>query len=195
MIAENAVATCRQPSLPMKPDLDRWLADPTLRVVHRRESSASPEQLWGAACAVRLSDTARLGRLVRWRIPGTTPDISFDELFRSPPFIVLDGDQAGALVSGLVGRIWTLRRDYPQLSEPEQFQDWSTSGTVKVLLSNWIEPAEGARTALVSESRVLALGIQGRIGLGLVRPLIAAFGDLIGSDGIGAAVALAEDGA
>ncbi|HTX46767.1 MAG TPA: hypothetical protein VMD48_10825, partial [Solirubrobacteraceae bacterium] len=118
-----------------------------------------------------------------------------DELFRNPPFIVLDGDQPGALLSGLVGRIWTLRRDYPQLSEPEQFQAWSTTGTVKVLLSNWIEPAEGARTALVSESRVLALGVQGRIGLGLVRPLIAAFGDLIGSEGLRAAVALAEQGA
>ena len=30
-------------------------------------------------------------------------------------------EEEHALVSGLVGRIWTLRRDYPQLGSPEEF--------------------------------------------------------------------------
>jgi hypothetical protein len=177
----------------MRPDLDRWLPEPALRVAHRRESPADAERLWAAASAVRLADAARLGRLVRWRIPGLKPDLRFDELFRSPPFIVLDGEQPGALVSGLVGRIWTLRRDYPELSDAQQFRDWSVPGTARVLFSNWVEPAGEARSALVSEVRVHAIGMQGRVGLALVRPVVAAFHDLIGSEGIGAAIRLAEE--
>lgn len=183
-----------RPDPDVGPELDHWLPDCALRVVHRRESSASPEQLWEAARAVRLCDAALLGRLVRWRIPGTPPKISFDELFRQPPFTVLDGDRDGQtrLVCGLVGRIWTLRRDYPQLTDPEEFRGWSQSGTARVLLANWVEPLDGGRTALVSESRVEAIGAQGRLGLAAVRPLVGAFQQLIASDGVEAAVRRAE---
>jgi hypothetical protein len=175
----------------VEPDLDHWLPDAALRVVHRRESSATPERLWEAARTVRLADTSLLGRLVRWRIPGTKPSLSYDELFRSPPFIVLDEDER-ALVSGLVGRIWTLRRDYPLLDDPEEFRDWSRGGTARVAFVNWVGTAENGRAVLTSESRVQPMGAQGRIGLGAVRPLIRGFHNLVGSDGIEAAVRLAE---
>src|ERR1019366_774140 len=88
----------------VKPDLDRWLAGPALRVTHRRESTASADQLWEAARSVRLSDTAMLGRLIRWRIPGVGRNDYFDDLFRQPPFIVLDDDDERVLISGVVGR-------------------------------------------------------------------------------------------
>ena len=65
------------------PDLDAWLPNPSIRVSHRRETSASAERLWEAAQAVRLNDSRRLGRLVRWRIPGLAPDLAFDEMFRA----------------------------------------------------------------------------------------------------------------
>lgn len=176
------------------PELDHWLPDCALRVVHRRESNAPVERLWEAACGVRLCDAALLGRLVRWRIPGTPPKISFDELFRQPPFMVLEGDRDGKtrLVCGLVGRIWTLRRDYPQLTDPEEFRGWSQPGTARVLLANWVQPIGGGRTALVSESRVEAIGAQGRLGLAAVRPLVRGFQQLVASDGIEAAVRGAE---
>jgi hypothetical protein len=178
----------------MKPDLDHWLPDHAIRVSHRRESSAGPERLWEAARTVRLSDTSLLGRLVRWRIPGVPLESTFDELFRRPPFAVLH-DEDGALVSGLVGRIWTLRRDYPLLADPEEFRSWRTPGTARVVFGNWIEPGVGrGRAALVSESRVEAIGAQGRLGLTAVRPLVAAFQYLVGSDGIEAAVRSAERG-
>jgi hypothetical protein len=174
------------------PNLDHWLPKPSIRVAHRRESDASPERLWEAARTVRLADARRLGRIVRWRIPGLAPDVSFDELFREPPFIVLEEDAEQALVSGLVGRIWTLRRDYPRLSDPEEFREWSTSGTARVVFANWVEQTSSGRAALQSEVRVEAIGAQGRVGLAAVRPLVAAFGNLIGSDGIETAVRLAE---
>jgi hypothetical protein len=177
--------------LKVEPDLDYWLPDAALRIVHRRESRATPERLWEAARSVRLCDTTLLGRLVRWRIPGTTPDLSFDELFRSPPFIVLDEDDR-SLLSGLVGRIWTLRRDYPQLADPEEFREWSRGGTARVAFAHWVATAEDGRAVLASESRVQPIGVQGRIGLGAVRPLVRGFHNLVGSDGIEAAVRLAE---
>ena len=44
----------------------------------------------------------------------------------------------------------------------------------------------------MSETRVQAIGAQGRLGLAAVRPLVNAFQSLVGSDGIEAAVRGAE---
>lgn len=130
---------------------------------------------------------------MRWRIPGLPADISFDQLFRAPPFIVLSEVEGHALVSGLVGRIWTLRRDYPRLNDPTEFREWSTPGTARVLFANWIESAfANEHATLHSEARVEAIGAQGRVGVAAVRPLVSAFGNLVGSDGIEAAVKRAE---
>jgi hypothetical protein len=174
------------------PDLDRWLSEPAIRVSHRRRSGAPPDYLWDAALAVTLQQTSLLGRLVRWRIPGTPAEISFDELFRNPPFLVLD-EAEHMLVSGLVGRIWTLRRDYPELATPEAYRSFSERGTARVLFANWIDAgADGESATLSSEVRVEAIGAQGRIGVAAVRPLVRAFEHLIGTDGIEAAVRRAE---
>ena len=170
----------------MTPDLDHWLARPTLRVAHARGTNAGAEALWEAARAVRLSDAGLLGRLVRWRIPGTPAQVSFEQMFSAPPFIVLEKEPR-ALISGLVGRIWTFRRDYPQLSGPDEFRRWSESGTARVLFAHWVDD-----TTLVSETRVEAFGARGRAGLAALRPLVRAFHHLIFSDGLGAAVRRAE---
>ena len=174
------------------PDLDHWLAKPSMRVAHRRESDAPPERLWQASREVKLTDTRRLGRIVRWRIPDLAPELTFDEMFRAPPFIVLAEEENRELLSGLVGRIWTLRRDYPRLTDPEEFREWSTGGTARVLFANWVEQTPSGRAALHSEIRVEAIGAQGRVGVAAVRPLVSAFGNLVGSDGIESAVRLAE---
>jgi hypothetical protein len=174
------------------PDLDRWLHDADLHVAYHRHSRVSAPVLWDAARQLPLSDTGRLGRLVRWRIPGLERDVNFDGLFRHPPFIVLEESET-ALVSGLVGRIWTLRRDYPQLGTPDEFRDWSRRGTVRVAFAHWAQSAPGGSTLSV-DVRVQAIGAQGRIGLSAVRPLVRAFANLIGSEGIAAAVSRAENG-
>ena len=175
------------------PDLDKWLAKPALRVVHRRESSVSAARLWEAAREVRLSDTAMLGRLVRWRIPGLARDLRYDGLFRQPPFMVLEEGEH-ALVSGLVGRIWTLRRDYPRLDSPDEFSQWSRGGTARVVIASWAMPRDGGGSVLTAEARVEAVGAQGRLGVAAVRPIVRAFQQLVGSEGINAAVRRAERG-
>lgn len=180
------------PETSLTPDLDHWLAKPTMRVAHRRETRASAQAVWEAARGIRLSDTRLLGRLVRWRIPGVPAHTSFDELFRAPPFTALHEEDERALVSGLVGRIWTLRRDYPELHDPEEFRAWSEPGTARVLFANWIEERAPANVVLRAEVRVEAIGAQGRVGVAAVRPLVAGFGYLVGSDGIDLAVKRAE---
>jgi hypothetical protein len=175
-----------------KPDLDRWLSEPSLRVAHRRESAADADRLWEAAQRVRVADVGLLGRLVRWRIPGVPTEMSFDQVFRSQPFIVLDDGDGQSLVSGLVGRIWTLRRDYPKLREPNEYRSWEVSGTAKVLFANWVEPLPADRSALCMEARVRGIGAKGRVGVAAVRPLVSRFQQLIATEGIQAAVRLAE---
>jgi hypothetical protein len=173
------------------PDLDAWLPDPALRVSHRRASHASPDELWTAAMQVRLADTGLLGRLVRWRIPGLERDEGFDALFREPPFLVLQNGER-ALVSGLVGRIWTLRRDYPELHSADEFRAWSHRGTARVVFANWVAPAGDGGSELCAEVRVQAFGVQGRVGVAAVRPLVGRFQGLVGSEGLRAAVRRAE---
>lgn len=173
------------------PDLDKWLAKPALRVVHRRESRVPAAELWEAAREVRLAETAVLGRLVRWRIPGLARDLRYEELFRQSPFLALDEDEH-ALVSGLVGRIWTLRRDYPELGSPEEFAEWSQGGTARVVIANWAADRDGGGSVLTAEARVEPVGAQGRLGVAAVRPVVRGFQNLVGSDGINAAVRRAE---
>jgi hypothetical protein len=165
------------------PNLDAWLADPSTRTVHRRVARADQDALWRAMGTVRLSECRMLGRLVRWRIPGEPAQITFRELLRRDPFSVLDEGERWS-VSGLVGRIWTLRRDYPHLADADAFRDWHRGGTAKVLFAHWVEPAGAGRSAVVSEVRVAVADLQGRIGLRLVRPLVASFEPLIGNEAL-----------
>jgi hypothetical protein len=158
----------------MTPDLDRWLPDPQVRTRHRLSAEAGADRLWHAAETIRLRDAPALGRAVRWRIPGTTSDLPFRDLFRQYPFAVIDeGDRWS--VSGMCGRIWTLRRDYPRIEGAEDFLGWDERGTVRVLLAHWIEQDGPGRSALVSEARIKP--VNGRAGLRL-RALWAVVGHL-----------------
>lgn len=155
-------------------ELDQWLPDPQVRTRHRFSAEAEADRLWHAAESVRLRDAPTLGRAVRWRIPGTTPDLRFRDLFRQYPFAVID-EGARWSVSGMCGRIWTLRRDYPRIAGMEDFLAWDERGTVRVLLAHWIEGDGPDQNALVSETRIQP--VNGRAGLRL-RGLWAVVGHL-----------------
>src|SRR5262245_40248836 len=102
------------------PDLDTWISDAAICTRQRRSAHAPADRLWHEAAGVRVGDAPVLGRAVRWRIPGTASEMTFRELFRRYPFVVLD-EGVDWSVSGLCGRIWTLRRDYPRIDGPEGF--------------------------------------------------------------------------
>jgi hypothetical protein len=171
--------------------LDAWLPTATIRTQHRRTSTAPPAQLWESARAVRLADTRTLGRLVRWRIPGTGAGTTFDRLLRAYPFTLLEEGEH-LIVSGLCGRIWTLARDYPRLEAPPAFRDWREPGTVRVLIAHWLEPLADGRTEIVSEARVAAVDRTAALRLRALWLVVGPFDHLVGAEGLTVAVRRAE---
>jgi hypothetical protein len=172
------------------PALDHWLPDAAVRVAHHRAARCSPQELWAAAGRVALEDTRVLGQLVRWRIPGLPADLRYVDLLRSDPFVALEHNE-WSLLSGLCGRIWTLRRDYPRLDGPEAFRAFDRSGQVRVLYANWVTAAPTG-AVLHAEVRVSPTDTRGRLGLTAVRPLIATFQNLIATEALTAAVRTAQ---
>ena len=173
-------------------DLDHWLDTPVVRTRHRRESPADPAALWSAAGTVRLRDCRLLGRLIRARIPGLSASLTFDELFHGDPFIVLD-EGPTHLLSGLCGRIWTVRRDFTVPDDPGDFRTWRMPGTSRVLFASWAEPAPGGGSALVSEVRVAAVDRRAALYVRGLGPFIAAFQGLVAIEPLSLAAQRATD--
>jgi hypothetical protein len=174
-----------------EPDLDRWLGDPEIRTIHRRSAAVDPEALWHAAEAVTVGELPTLGRVVRWRIPGTPADLPLRDLFRRYPFVVLEeGDEWS--VSGMCGKVWTLKRDYPRLAGAGDFEGWDEAGSVRILFAHWIEQDEDGVPALVSESRVKAVDRRGKLRMRALWAALGRFERLIGGEGLRRAAELAE---
>jgi hypothetical protein len=159
-----------------------WLPSAEVVTHHCRAAATAPGALWDAARSIRLDDTGALGRLVRWRIPGTPGDLPYAELFARQPFTVLEeGDDWS--VSGLCGPIWTLARDYPELRDREEFLRWAAPGTVRVGFAHWVEPApEGAGAVLCSEARVQAVDRRAALRLRSLWLAVGPFERLIGAE-------------
>jgi hypothetical protein len=172
--------------------LDDWLPDPVVRTRHRRRAAAAPDELWQAARGVRIGETGTLGRLVRWRMPGTSPQQTFAGLLSEYPFMVLDQGERWS-VSGLCGRIWTLNRDYPPLSGPEEFRAWTEPGTVRVVFGHWVEPVGDGRSEILSEARVAPVDRAAELRLRSLWVLVGVFERLIGAESLALAAARAED--
>lgn len=175
----------------MEPDLDRWIAEPQVRTRHRRLAHADPDTLWNAAETVQVCDAPMIGRLVRWRIPGTPRNLRYRELFRRYPFTVLEEGEHWT-VSGLCGRLWTIQRDYPKIGGAEEFLAWNKPGTVKVLFAHWAAPDGDGRSVLVSESRVMPVDRRAGIRLRALWAVMSRFERLIGGEALKAAVKRAE---
>lgn len=162
-----------------------------MRTRHQRAVDADPEALWHAAESVRLRDTPVLGRAVRWRIPGTGADVAYRDLFRAYPFTVLEeGDRWTA--SGLAGRIWTLRRDYPRLHGADDFLSWDKPGTVRVLLAHWVESGRRGQPALVSEARVKPVDRRAALLLRATWATVGRFERMIGGEALRVAAGRVE---
>src|SRR4051812_29290993 len=171
--------------------LDAWLGSPVVRSHHRRHADADPAALWECATEVRLRDTGSLGRLVRWRIPGLAADLTYHELFRGYPFVVLEEDSR-LLVSGLCGRIWTLARDYPRLSNAGDFEGWDEPGTVRVAFGHWVEEGTDGASELVSEARVEPVDRSAALRMRALWTVIGGFERLVGGEALALAARAAE---
>jgi hypothetical protein len=175
-------------------DLDAWLPEPQVRTRHRRVARAPVQDLWAAAGAVRLDEARTLGRLVRWRIPGLAPDTRFQAMLAAPPFTLL-GEGPTWSVSGLVGKIWTLRHDYPVLADAEAFRSWREPDSVRVLFAHWAEPEPGGGSVLVHEARVAPTDRRAALRLRGLWAVVGAFERFIGAEALVLAADHAEAGA
>ena len=160
----------------------------------RRAAAVPRERLWHAAEAVLVSDAPTLGRVLRWRIPGTPAELPFREVFRRYPFSVLDeGD--GWSISGLAGRVWSLR---PRLSRARRRRRVSATGTspdtVRVLFAHWVEDDGDDGSALVSESRVQPVDRSARWRMRALWGTVGRFERLIGGEALTAATRRATEG-
>jgi hypothetical protein len=133
-----------------------------------------------------VRDCRVLGRLIRARIAGVQAAVTFDELFRTAPFNLLDAGPTYAL-SGLCGRIWAARGDFAVLSDPAEFDTWDVPGTARVLFANWAEPTQDG-AALVSEVRVGAVDGRAARYVRALKPFIGAFQGLVGAEPLSIAV-------
>ena len=166
--------------------LDAWLDSPVVRTHHRHGAAMDPEALWERATEVRLRDTGSIGRLVRWRIPGLPPELTYHDLFRHYPFVVLEEDER-LLMSGLCGRIWTLARDYPRLSDADEFRAWREPGTVRVAFAHWVEPGADGTSELVSEARVQPVDRSAALRMRALWAVIGGFERLVGGEALAVA--------
>jgi hypothetical protein len=176
-------------------DLDAWL--PVAQVVtrHKREARADADTLWAAARGVRLDHTGTIGRMVRWRIPGVPADQSFMGLLAEDPFTVLDEGPHHS-ISGLCGRIWTLQRDYGDLSGPDDFVAWDAPRTVRVLFAHWVTPGpDGDSSTLHSEARVAPTDTVAAMRLRVLWMALGPFERLIGAEPLSLAAARAQESA
>jgi hypothetical protein len=164
-------------------DLDDLLPDAPVRTHHRRSTSAGADEVWDAARALRLSDTRRLGRLVRWRLPETPSDCTFRELLSRYPFTLLDEGPRYS-ISGMCGRIWTFRTDYPRLSGPADFEAWDEPGTARILFATWTQERADGRVELCEEARVSPVDRAAARRLRLLWAAVGPFEGLIGSEAI-----------
>jgi hypothetical protein len=172
--------------------LDAWLGSPLVSTHHRRSAAATPEALWQRATEVRIDETRSLGRLVRWRIPGLAPRMTYHELFRTYPFCVLEEDER-LLITGLCGRIWTLARDYPRLHSASDFADWDEPGTVRVAFAHRVTEAGDGRAELISEARVEAVDGRAAARMRALWAVIGRFERLVGAEPLTLAARRAEN--
>jgi hypothetical protein len=173
--------------------LDAWLPHPHVRTRYRRKAAADPQRLWHAAETVQLCDAPTLCRVVRWRIPGTPRNLPYRDLFRRYPFTVLEEGENWSM-SGLCGRIWTLKRDYPRIDGPDEFLDWDVPDTAKVLFAHWVESDRDGRAALVSESRIEPIGRRAAVRTRALWAVVGRFQGLIGGEALRVAARRAERG-
>ncbi len=172
-------------------DLDAWMPSPAVRTRRERSAAVDADALWRAAQSVCMSETRTVGRLVRWRIPGTPADLRFAELFDRYPFVPLMSGP-NHFLSGLCGRIWTFRRDYPRLTSASEFQSWSEPGTVRVLFAHWAELDGSGGARIVSETRVEPVDRRAAVRLRALWAVVGRFEPLIGSEPLALAARRAD---
>jgi hypothetical protein len=172
--------------------IDTWLPGCHARLHHARTSTATPDALWDAAQAVRLRDSPRLLRLIRWRLGKHTPppDTTFEEFFRTGVFMLLEEGER-QIVSGVAGRIWSPSGDYAEFETAGEYREYHRPGTAKVVISIGVREHERG-SEIVHEGRVWCTDRRTRLIFHPFWAVVSPFARFIYSEGFAVAVRRAE---
>ena len=174
-------------------EVQDWLPGCHARLHQARASTATPEQLWEAAQAIRLGDAPRLYRLIRWRLGKHAPprETTFEEFFRTGIFMLLEEGER-LYISGVAGKIWAPSGDYAQFETAGEYREYRRRGTAKVVVKTEVRAHERG-SQIVSEARVWCADRRTQL---IFRPFWAVvhpFARFIYSEGFALAVKRAEE--
>jgi hypothetical protein len=173
-------------------EVQSWLPGCHARIHHARTSTATPDDLWDAAQAVRLRDAPRLNRLIRWRLGkhAPPPDTTFEEFFRTGIFMLLEEGER-LYISGVAGRIWAPSGDYAQFETAGEYREYRARGTAKVVVKTEVlEHERGSQ--IVNEARVWCADRRTQMVFRPFWTVVRPFAHFVSSDGLAAAVRRAE---
>jgi hypothetical protein len=169
-----------------------WLPGCHARLHHERASTATPEELWDAALAVRLRDAPRLHRLIRWRLGKHAPprDTTFEEFFRTGIFMLLEEGERLS-ISGVAGKIWAPSGDYAQFETAGDYREYRERGTAKVVLKTEVREHERG-SQIVNEARIWCADRRTQMVFRPFWAIVKPFARFIYHEGFGVAVKRAE---
>lgn len=112
---------------------------------------------------MRVSDTLALRPIIALRFGPYAPsaDTTFRELFRCPPFTLLE-ESTHSSISGLAGRVWALGDVFASLDGADDFAAFAQPGTAKVAVLNQVRPCAGG-SEILSEARVWCTDRRARL--------------------------------
>lgn len=176
----------------MTPRPEDWLPKTHARLHHARRSTAHADDLWEAAQDVRLTDTPRLLRLVRWRLGRNAPppETTFRDFFRSGVFTLLEEGERHS-VSGVAGRIWSPTGDYARFETGPDYMEYDHRGTAKVVIT--ISARElPSGSEIVSDAGIWLRDRRAQIVFRPFWAVVSPFSRFVGTEGLAAAVRRAE---
>lgn len=176
----------------MTPRAEDWIPKTHARLHHVRRSIAHPDDLWRAAQDVRLRETPRLCRLVKWRLGrnAPAPETTFRDFFRSGVFTLLEEGERHS-VSGVAGRIWSPSGDYARFETASDYMEYRRRGTAKVVIAVSVREHPGG-SEIVSDARIWVADRRAQIVFRPFWTIVSPFSRFVGTEGLAAAVRRAE---
>lgn len=148
-----------------------------IREHHAIEVAAAPGRAFRAIFEVDLtrSNLIRVlfaARGLPWRGPLRLPDLT------GLGFVLLAEEPDIEVVYGLVGRFWQLRGDLREVS-PDLFASFSDPGYAKAVWNFRVDPANGSRSTVSTETRVVTTDPASRRSFARYWRLIGPFSAII----------------
>lgn len=149
--------------------IDRYLPDSDFREVHHIDIAAAPSAILAAAMAYRPdSDPVFRAAIALREYPAKIANlVSGARTAPRPPFgmsnfTLLDVAEGQEAVFGLAGRFWRLDYGQVAIADAAAFLRFDAAGAAKLALNHAVEPLDGKRARLITETRIYCIDAQAR---------------------------------